>query len=115
MTAQPPSTAPVVTMPVPASVRQDRITLLLLGATVFFAILLVVVDKLFPNEGQVFQVLANLTSGFAGAFFTRIQPATTTHAAGPAPVIPFPNGITTPSDSGAAAPAAPVSPVPPVK
>lgn len=28
-----------------------------------------------PNDGQTFQVLSNLLSGCAGAFFARIKPA----------------------------------------
>lgn len=56
-----------------ALAHSRAITYLLLGMTVLFALILIAIDKLFPSEGQVFQVIANLTSGFAGAFMTRIQ------------------------------------------
>lgn len=105
--------APVVTMPAPTS---DKITWLLLAATIFFALILIGIDKLFPNEGQVFQVIANLTSGFAGAFFTRIQPVGQ-HPGTPAPVIPISNSFSNipapPPDQAAAALAAATAAAPP--
>jgi uncharacterized membrane protein YjjB (DUF3815 family) len=70
----PDNPAPVTPPPVSMLVKLDKITLLLFWGTIGFALFLVLVDKLFPNDGQVFQVLASLTAGFSGAFFGRISP-----------------------------------------
>ncbi len=48
--------------------------LLLLGGTVFFVLVLVAVSKWSPNDGQTFQVIAQLASGFGAAFMTRALP-----------------------------------------
>lgn len=74
---------------------------LLLATTIFFALVLIAIDKLFPNEGQVFQVIANLTSGFAGAFFHALSPSSNGNK-GPAPVTSIPSSPG-PSDQAAAA------------
>lgn len=49
--------------------------LLFLGMLVFTAILLYV-EKFYPNDGQIFQVISGLVTGFAGAFFARMKPDT---------------------------------------
>lgn len=49
--------------------------LLLLGGTVFFALLLVAVAKWSPDDGQVFQAIATLASGFGASFMTRAKPS----------------------------------------
>jgi hypothetical protein len=48
---------------------------LLLGCVVFFAMVLVAISKWSPNDGQTFQVISGLVTGFAGAFLMRIKPA----------------------------------------
>ena len=45
---------------------------------VFFAVLLVVTARMFPNDYQTFQVIAQLLSGFAGALLAKIKTATGT-------------------------------------
>ena len=52
----------------------DGVTLLLFGGMIFFTLVLLLVEKFYPNDGQVFQVFAGLLSGFAGAFFLRVKP-----------------------------------------
>ena len=58
----------------PTTGKVDRITAMLWLSVMIFAGVLVVVDKLFPNEGQVFQVIAGLATGFMGALLNRITP-----------------------------------------
>jgi hypothetical protein len=41
---------------------------------IFFTVLLIMDSKWSPNDGQTFQVLSNLLSGCAAAFFARIKP-----------------------------------------
>lgn len=43
--------------------------LVLLLGMVFFTIVLVFVEWRFESDAQVFQVISNIVSGFAGAFF----------------------------------------------
>lgn len=47
---------------------------LLAGLIVFCLLLMVIVSKWSPNDGQTFQVIGNLLSGFAGALMMRIKP-----------------------------------------
>lgn len=49
-----------------------NVRLLFIG-TVFFAVILVFVDWLFKGEGQVFQVIAGLLTGFSGALLAMIK------------------------------------------
>lgn len=72
--------------------RLDPNVLLLFLGTVFFALLLVSVDYLFKGEGEVFQAIASLFSGFGGALLAMIK-ANSNHDAHqpippPAPPIP---------------------------
>ena len=46
------------------------LVLLIIG----FAVGLVAISKFSPNDGQTFQVLSGLLTGFSGAFLARIQP-----------------------------------------
>lgn len=85
---------------------------LLLATTIFFALVLIGIDKLFPNEGQVFQVIANLTSGFAGAFFHALSPSSN-GSKSPAPVIPISSSAPAVPDQAAAALAAATAAAPP--
>ena len=40
---------------------------------IFFTVCLFVTEKYFTNDGQMFQVIANLLSGFAGAMLMGIR------------------------------------------
>lgn len=53
----------------------DPIMWLLFAGIVFFTLLLVAISKWSPNDGQTFQVLSGLLTGFAGAFFGRMKPS----------------------------------------
>jgi hypothetical protein len=41
---------------------------------VFFCGVLIFCEHFFPMDGQIFQVIAGLLSGFSGAFFMRVKP-----------------------------------------
>lgn len=48
---------------------------LLFAAIVFFTLLLVAISKWSPNDGQTFQVISGLLTGFSGVFFGRLKPS----------------------------------------
>lgn len=54
----------------------DPILYLLLIATFASLGLLIFVEFKFPSDGQVFQLIAGLVTGFSAAFFLRVKPAT---------------------------------------
>jgi hypothetical protein len=58
------------------SLGNDPIFILLLFATFIFASMLIFVEYRFQNDGQMFQVMSNLTSSFAGAVLLRAKPVT---------------------------------------
>lgn len=79
--------------------KMDPILQLLFIGMIFFALLLVAVDKFFASDGQMFQVIANVLSGFVGAFFAKIKTdpsaSTTDTVAHTLPTSsPTPNSIT---------------------
>ncbi len=47
---------------------------LLAVMVVFFTLLLFVAEKLFPNDGQIFQVISGLLAGYGGALLMRVKP-----------------------------------------
>ena len=47
--------------------------MLLFGGMVWFTIVLIFVEYRFNNDAQVFQVVAGLVTGFAGAFFAMVK------------------------------------------
>lgn len=51
----------------------DRILYLLFAGMLVFAVMLVLVEKFFASDGQIFQVVAGLLTGFSGAFFAKIK------------------------------------------
>jgi hypothetical protein len=55
--------------------RIEPITLLMFAAVVFFTLLLIAVSKWSPEDGQTFQVISGLLTGFGGAFLGRVKPA----------------------------------------
>jgi hypothetical protein len=59
----------------PTTDAADYVTVLLFAGMLIFTILLIIVEKFFHDDGQIFQVMAGLVTGFSGAFFTRIKGA----------------------------------------
>lgn len=66
----------------------DPIIWMLFGGTVFFTCVLLAVAWLFKTDGQTFQAIASLLSGFAGALLTRIKPPTKPDPSSPPPPPP---------------------------
>lgn len=56
--------------------RVDFVLILLFAGMFLFTILLLIVEKIFPMDGQIFQIMAGLVTAFSGAFFGRILPST---------------------------------------
>lgn len=54
--------------------KLEPVVLLLLIGIIFFTGMILVCEKWYPMDGQLFQVMASLLSGFSGAFFMRIKP-----------------------------------------
>lgn len=54
--------------------KVEPVVYLLFAGMVVFAILLFVSEKIFPSDGQMFQVIAGMLTGFSGAFFMRVKP-----------------------------------------
>lgn len=52
----------------------DPVLFLLTSLVLIFAGALIVVSKISPNDGQTFQILSNLVTGFSGALLMRINP-----------------------------------------
>lgn len=52
----------------------DRTLFLLFFGMVFFVFVLIFVEYFFKDDGQMFQVISGLVTGFAGAFFGRMKP-----------------------------------------
>lgn len=55
--------------------KVDPILYLLFVGIVVFSILLITVEHYFMSDGQMFQVMAGVLTGFTGAFFGRINPS----------------------------------------
>ncbi len=56
----------------------EPIVLLLCSLVIFYTICLVVVAKLMSSDGQTFQIIAGLVTGFSGALLMRVKPRGTT-------------------------------------
>jgi hypothetical protein len=56
-------------------VKVDRILYLLFSGIVIFSIILILCEHYFMSDGQMFQVIASVLTGFTGAFFGRINPS----------------------------------------
>lgn len=76
----------------------DPIVWMLFGGTIFFTFVLIGVAYFFKTDGQTFQVVAGLLTGFAGALLTRIKPPSKPEAPPNAP----PQTILTPPTNGTA-------------
>ncbi len=63
--------------PEPEKTKQsvDSVDQLLLGGIVFFVLLMILVSVWEPNDGQTFQVLTGLVTGFTAAFLARLKPS----------------------------------------
>ena len=72
--------------------RLDPITVLLATLVLILVVLLLIQAHIHPNDGQTFQVLASLLSGFAGALLARVKPQGANHDdAAPLPLtLPIP-------------------------
>lgn len=54
--------------------RVDPVLLLLLGAIVFFTLVMIYASHLFPTNQVLFQTISGLLTGFSGAFIMRVNP-----------------------------------------
>ena len=54
----------------------DPVLILLFVGMLIFVCLLFVVQTWWPNDGQLFQVIAGVLTAFTGSFFTRLKPRT---------------------------------------
>lgn len=54
--------------------KVEPVIVLLFCGMVFFTGMLFAAEKWFQNDGQMFQVVAGLLTGFSGAFFMRVKP-----------------------------------------
>jgi len=81
LSAGPVAGPPIIPTPsdpyVPLKERIDRVLYLLFAGMVFFSIMLLYVEHFFKDDGQLFQVVSGLITGFAGAFFTRLKSSPT--------------------------------------
>lgn len=57
--------------------KLDPVLRLLTSLVIAFALLLFVSEHFFPMDGQIFQVMSNLLSGFGGALLMRVKPSKT--------------------------------------
>jgi hypothetical protein len=80
------ATVAVAEKVMPSDNKIEPIVLLLVGLVVLFSCALIGVAKFMSSDGQTFQVIANLDSGFAGALLMRVKPKGTTED----PTIPMP-------------------------
>lgn len=54
----------------------EPVLLLLSALLMFFTVLLFCSSSLYPTDGQIFQVISGLVTGFAGALLMRVKPRT---------------------------------------
>lgn len=73
--------------------RIEPIVLLLVGLVLFFTCILVWVAKFMSSDGQTFQIIAGLVTGFSGALLMRVKPKSTPEDNVPMP--PNPARVTT--------------------
>lgn len=52
----------------------DKTLMLLFIGTLVFTAILLIVDYVFKDDAQLFQVIAGITTGFAAAFLARMKP-----------------------------------------
>lgn len=56
----------------------EPIVLLLCSLVIFYTVCLIVVAKLMSSDGQTFQIIAGLVTGFSGALLMRVKPRAAT-------------------------------------
>lgn len=54
--------------------KLEPVLVLLAALVVFFAVLLISCAHFFPTDGQTFQVISGLVTGFSGALLMRVKP-----------------------------------------
>ena len=55
--------------------KLEPVLLLILGAMVFFTLVLVASEVFFKDDSQLFQVIAGLLTALTGAFLGRVKPS----------------------------------------
>jgi hypothetical protein len=75
--------------------KVEWIILLLFIAIVFFTLAVFMAEVFFQSDGQLFQLLANILSGFVGALMMRVKPRDLAPSNGNGPAIP-PAALETP-------------------
>lgn len=56
------------------STKIEPIVILMTGLVLTFTILLIFVAKTMSSDGQTFQIIAGLVTGFSGALLMRVKP-----------------------------------------
>jgi hypothetical protein len=56
------------------AVKLEPVLILLAVLVICFTVALFVAEKAFPNDGQIFQVISGLVTGFSGALLMRVKP-----------------------------------------
>ncbi len=78
MTPQPTATTTTTTTasaPAPSKLKDiEAVDKMLMCGIFFFAMLLIAISKWSPGDGQTFQVISGLLTGFSAAFFARMSP-----------------------------------------
>lgn len=64
--------------------RIEPVLYLLALLVLVFTACLFISERFYPNDGQIFQVVSNLLSGFGGALLMRVKPANKTEEHTPA-------------------------------
>lgn len=74
--------------------RIEPVLVMLFSAVIFFTLLLIAVAKFLSMDGQAFQVISGLVTGFSGALLMRVKPRGLSDDGSPiAPILP--NKVTT--------------------
>lgn len=80
----------------------DALDKLLFFGIIFFVFILIYLARFEANDGQTFQVISGLITGFAGAFFGRMKPKADTTKPDNVITFPAPTPVTpTPTTGGA--------------
>lgn len=86
----------------------DPVLYLLFSGMIFFTLILIGVEYFFMADGQMFQVVAGVLTGFTGAFFGRMKPGAGTGSHSPGGDDNSTNVIMPPPPPKPARPLAPV-------
>jgi hypothetical protein len=69
--------------------KVEPIVLLLVALVIFFTVILIGVARMMSSDGQTFQIIAGLVTGFSGALLMRVKPKNTAEDN-----VPMPNDTT---------------------